>query len=126
MSMLRDHGARPVPRTRKLTYPRVLEVGALLLLGACSRGSDNAQEPPYAPPTGSIAAPITEAPPAGTVAVPMTDAAAMPADAASSSAPVAVDAGASDGGKRTRAVPTTPVPWPAGDIPTPFDSSTRR
>jgi len=124
MSMLRDHGPRPVPRTRKLFYPRAFEVGALLLPGACSRGSDNAQEPPYPPPTGSVASPITEAPPAGTVAVPMTDAAALPAEAGSSSARVAVDAGASDGGKRTRAVRPTPVPRPAGDIATPFESST--
>jgi len=119
MPLLRDKAPAPLATPRKPNYPRALEIGALLLLGACSRGSDAApQEVPPPQLGGSVTVLMTDAeappPPApmGTVAAPIVE--AGPPDAGG-----ARDAGARDAGKKVTTSPTH-SPRTAGVAPPSF------
>lgn len=107
MSLLRNQRPKPLPRTRKPAYPRVLEMGMLLLLGACSKSNEASQDIP--PP-----------PPAGIMAVPMDAEAPLPPPSASTSSEAleagVPEAGGKDAGKQRAMRP----PSPPGGAPRPF------
>lgn len=115
MKPLRNCKPRPLDRTRAPNYPRMLEVGVLLVLGACSRGSVEVshEQPPPARPGGAVASP-------------MVDAAAPIPPAAAGSSPVAIDApeagldAAKPDAKRPQAV-RPPHPSPKGGVAMPFE-----
>lgn len=115
MNSLRNRKPRPLDRTRTPNYPRMLEVGVLLLLGACSRGNTQVTQEQLAPPR-----------PGGAVASPMEDAAAPTPPVPAGSAPVAIDSPDSgqDAGKadaRHSQAVRPPHPSPKGDIAAPFE-----
>lgn len=112
MSMLRNQSPKPFPKPRKPAYPRVLQAGMLLLLGACSK-SNEAQDPPPPPPSGTVTVPIVEAP--------------LPPPSASASE--GTDAGAPEVGPdansdaAVKRKPQPPIPSPPGGIRAPFDEA---
>jgi len=120
MSLLRDQAPKPLPKPRKPAYPRVIEMGMLLLLGACSKTNEASQDIP--PP-----------PPAGIMAVPMEAEAPLPPPSASASLE-SVDAGVpeagSDAGAKDAATKQhtarPPIPSPPGGIRAPFDEQPPR
>ena len=121
MPKLRDKAPSPLSTPRKPAYPRVLEVGALMLLGACSRGSDStpqdAQPPPR--PGGAIPVLMTDAEP---LPPPSASAADLSARSVEAGAPEAgpADAGKDAGKKATTGV-STRTPRTAGIPPHGFD-----
>ncbi len=121
MPKLRDKAPSPLSTLRKPAYPRVLEVGALMLLGACSRGSDStphdAQPPPR--PGGAIAAPMIDA---GPLPPPSVSTGNLSSRSVEAGAPEVgpADAGKDAGKKATSGVSTRP-PRTAGIPPHGFD-----
>lgn len=111
MTLLRNRGPRPLPRTSQPAYPSLIGAGMLLLLGACTKSHEASQDPPPLP--------------AGSVAVPMLEAEA-PQPPPSANASEGEEAGVPEAGADARSdaavkrKPQPPIPSPPGGIQAPY------